>query len=78
MDHRHLSIIGLPLRQPLGQALRQPLRQPLLLHIQIVLEDHNSYVKELKHVYEVTNGSQQISNFKTVVREHARPPLEHA
>ena len=54
-----------------------PLRQPLLLHIQTALEDHNSYVKELKHVCEITKGSQQISNFKIVIREDARPSLQH-
>ena len=68
--HRRLSIIDFP--------LRQPLRQTLLLQIQTVLEDYNRYVKELKHVYEITKGCQQISNFKIVIREDARPPVEHA
>ena len=62
--HRRFSIVDFPLTQS------------LLLQIQTVLEDHNCYVKVLKYVYEITKGSQQISNFK--IREDARPSLEHA
>ena len=67
MDQAHLRL----------SIIDFPLRQSLLLQIQTVLEDHNSYVKEGKHVYQISRGSQQISNFKIVIREDARPPVEH-